>query len=515
MPATQRRYTHNGNGVKAMRRELNTSPHSELLSRLPPQAIQLEEAVLGAMMLDRNALTNAGPLFKPEIFYNDAHQHIAKAIVSLFSEGKPIDILTVTEKIKSTVGLDKIGGGYYLVELTNKVASAANIEYHTHIIYRAYIKRTVIDNCNQAIASAYDDHADPMDLIDGLTKFCINSNSGLTTGQSISIGKAANNVLERVAEAMMNGKPLGISTGFRSLDAMMGGFFNGEMTVVAGRPGMGKTQLVLQSGVEIAKQGKHFHFISLEMTPEQLTTRVIAEMAGVGQSAIRSAKLTQDDFRRMQEAAALIQSLPFKIASCRTPNELWAYVSMNKARGEMDAFAIDYLQLMSGDGNSKSIREQEVASISRTIKRCSTEFNIPAIALSQLSRAVEIRGGSKRPMLSDLRESGSVEQDADNIVFIMRPEFYGLDEFSVDGQTMETENLAVIIGAKMRSDSLFEFPMKFQNGVFSDYDSAPGQASASQSITLNGQTFTSEGESGSIAQVMNGHRPGKDEDIPF
>lgn len=514
MPATQRRYTHNGNGVKAMRRELNTSPHSELLSRLPPQAIQLEEAVLGAMMLDRNALTNAGPLFKPEIFYNDAHQHIAKAIVSLFSEGKPIDILTVTEKIKSTVGLDKIGGGYYLVELTNKVASAANIEYHTHIIYRAYIKRTVIDNCNQAIASAYDDHADPMDLIDCLTKFCINSNSGLTTGQSISIGKAANNVLERVAEAMMNGKPLGISTGFRSLDVMLGGFFGGEMTVVAGRPGMGKTQLVLQSGIEIARQGKHFHFISLEMTAEQLATRVISEMTGISQSAIRRLKLTQDDIRRMQEASLLIQSLPFKIASCRTPNELWAYISMNKARGEMDAFAIDYLQLMSGDGNSKSIREQEVASISRTIKRCSTEFNIPAIALSQLSRAVEIRGGSKRPMLSDLRESGSVEQDADNIVFIMRPEFYGLDEFSVDGQTMETENLAVIIGAKMRSDSLFEFPMKFQNGVFSDYDSAPGQASASQSITLNGQTFTSEGESGSIAQVMNRHRP-NDEDIPF
>lgn len=514
MPATQRRYTHNGNGVKAMRRELNTSPHSELLSRLPPQAIQLEEAVLGAMMLDRNALTNAGPLFKPEIFYSNAHQHIAQAIVSLFSEGKPIDILTVTEKIKSTVGLDKIGGGYYLVELTNKVASAANIEYHTHIIYRAYIKRTVIDNCNQAIASAYDDHADPMDLIDGLTKFCINSNSGLTTGQSISIGKAANNVLERVAEAMMNGKPLGISTGYRSLDAMMGGFFNGEMTVVAGRPGMGKTQLVLQSGIEIAKQGKHFHFISLEMTPEQLTTRVIAEMAGVGQSAIRSAKLTQDDFRRMQEAAALIQSLPFKIASCRTPNELWAYVSMNKARGEMDAFAIDYLQLMSGDGNSKSIREQEVASISRTIKRCSTEFNIPAIALSQLSRAVETRGGDKRPVLSDLRESGAVEQDGDIIMFITRPEIYNFDEYSVNGQMMETQNLAVITCAKMRGDSPFEIPMKFKNGVFSDYDSAPGQASTAQGITVNGQTFTSEGESGSIAQVMNRHRP-NDEDIPF
>lgn len=277
---------------------------------------------------------------------------------------------------------------------------------------------------------------------------------------------------------------------------------------------MGKTQLVLQSGIEIAKQGKHFHFISLEMTPEQLTTRVIAEMAGVGQSAIRSAKLTQDDFRRMQEAAALIQSLPFKIASCRTPNELWAYVSMNKARGEMDAFAIDYLQLMSGDGNSKSIREQEVASISRTIKRCSTEFNIPAIALSQLSRAVETRGGDKRPVLSDLRESGAVEQDGDIIMFITRPEIYNFDEYSVNGQMMETQNLAVITCAKMRGDSPFEIPMKFKNGVFSDYDSAPGQASTAQGITVNGQTFTSEGESGSIAQVMNRHRP-NDEDIPF
>jgi len=514
MPATQRRYTHNGNGVKAMRRELNPSQHSELLSRLPPQAIQLEEAVLGAMMLDRNALTNAGPLFKPEIFYSDAHQHIAQAIVSLFSEGKPIDILTVTEKIKSTVGLDKIGGGYYLVELTNKVASAANIEYHTMILYQEYIKRTVIEHCSLAISSAYDNTSDPFDLIDGLTKFCINSNSGLTTGKSISIGKAANNVLERVAEAMMNGKPLGISTGFRSLDVMLGGFFGGEMTVVAGRPGMGKTQLVLQSGIEIARQGKHFHFISLEMTAEQLATRVISEMTGISQSAIRRLKLTQDDIRRMQEASLLIQSLPFKIASCRTPNELWAYISMNKARGEMDAFAIDYLQLMSGDGNSKSIREQEVASISRTIKKCSTEFNIPAIALSQLSRAVESRE-DKEPMPSDLRESGSLEQDADNIIFIMRPEVYGFKEYSIEQTTMNPENLAIIIGAKMRSDSLFKLPMKFKNGVFSDYDSAPGQASASQSITVNGQTFTSEGEGNSIAQTMNGHRPGKDEDIPF
>jgi replicative DNA helicase len=495
------------NHQKLSTSKLNPNQAADLSSyvfgKVQPQAIPLEQVVLGALMLDRMAMPKVVALLKPESFYLQSHQHIYQAALNLFGLSRPIDLLTVAEELRRMGKIDQLeAGAAYLVEISNMVASAENIEYHSRIIFQQHIKRQLISISSQTTKAAYEDTTDAIDLLDQLTKFCISFYSQ-ESKSSVSVSDAAQQVLEQVAKVMLSGKPLGMTTGFRDDDAKTGGNMPGELSIVAARPGMGKTQLVLQAAMVNARQGKHVHFISLEMTAQQLTTRVLAELSNVPQSAIRSGTITQAQFVRMKEAAETLRGLPFHIAYCSTEQELWAYASAAKGRGELDYLILDYLQLMKSTTKTGT-REQEVSGISRTLKRISTELMVAVTALAQLSRAVELRP-SKRPQLSDLRESGALEQDADKVTFIFRPEYYGFleDEF---GNSLI--GVAEIDIAKQRSGAPTDYRLRFENGVF--YDEA--QTYTPPNTPHNPNAFI---EPLDYQDPIVAARPKSDEVVPF
>jgi len=443
-----------------------TTDHGKLM----PQALQLEEAVIGALMLDREAFGIVSEVLQPSHFYLAAHQHIYAAMVSLSNANSPIDLLTVTEQVKAMGNLDAIGGGYYLVELTSRVASAANIEAHARIIAQMHIRRSVIESATKTIQDAYGDGCDAFELLDeGMAGLMGIMEPFDTVKSMVTVGQAAQNVLKEI-DRTMSGNGGGIPTGFPSLDKLSGGFFPGEMTVIAARPSMGKTELAVSCARAAANAGKKVHIVTLEVTAEQLTRRIMSSMSGVSTGEIRRGGLDEIKVRALQAAAQLLAFLTLSISAHRSPQSLWQFVRRLCAKKKLDILFIDYAQLMEIEGKGRnSNREQEISTISRTLKRISTEFNIPVVVLAQLSREVEKRP-DKLPQLSDLRESGSLEQDPDNVWFLVRPEMYGTTTFhqEYDGilpaGSYEVTNKMIIYSKKMRSDSQFGLMLDFVNG---------------------------------------------------
>ena len=434
----------------------------EVLGKVPPQAIDLEEAVLGALMLEKNALANVIEILKPESFYKEAHVHIYEAIVTLFNEAEPVDLLTVTSQLKKDGKLEVVGGAYYVTELTSRVNSAANIEYHARIIAEQSIKRELISISGDIQRMAFEDTTDVFDLLDKtesalfeVSESHIRKNyAGMRT-----IMKEAMDELE--ARKKHQDGLTGIPSGFSALDRVTSGWQRSDLVIIAARPGMGKTAFVVSALRNAAVDFNHpVALFSLEMSSVQLVNRLISAEAELESEKIKKGNLADYEWEQLLFKTGKLTDAPIFIddTPALTILELRAKSRRLVAQNGVKLIIIDYLQLMSGEKTNGGNREQEIAHISRSLKGIAKELNVPVIALSQLSRAVETRGGDKRPQLSDLRESGSIEQDADMVMFLYRPEYYNITE---DEHGMPTTGVGEVIIAKHRNGSLENVKLKF------------------------------------------------------
>lgn len=465
------------NKTKTTTRKRTTPQISEgqLTGKIQPQAPDLEEIVLGAAMLEKNALNDVLQILHPEHFYVEAHKLIWDAIRRLFQNSKPVDILTVTQELRQSGELEAVGGAYYITQLTNRIASAANVEYYARIITEKYILRELIRIGSEMATKSFVETADVLQILDEAQEevFAIaekNIKKGAESIESI-LKKAIKNIESaKDHESSLTGVPSGIL----NLDSLTSGWQKSDLIILAARPGMGKTALTLTMARNAAAgHNKGVAIFSLEMSAVQLALRLISAEAEINQENLRSGKLTQQDWEQLtsrisglNEARIFIDDTP-----AISILELRAKCRRLKAQHDIDLVIIDYLQLMRGDekGQKGGNREQEISLISRSLKAMAKELEVPVIALSQLSRAVESRGNSKRPILSDLRESGSIEQDADMVLFIYRPEYYKLEQFE-DGNP--TAGKAEIIVAKNRHGQTTEIRCRFigQYGKFADDD---------------------------------------------
>ena len=445
-----------------------------VFGKVQPQALPLEEAVLGAVMLDKNALTIILDILQPDSFYLEAHQHIYRAMRRLFERSQPIDLLTVMEELKKSGDLEAVGGPAYLAELTHRVASAANIEYHSRIIAQKYIQRELIRVSTKTIRDAFEDTSDVFELLDEAEQGLYNiAQNNMSRGYE-STGTLAGKMLKQIEE--LKGKKdglTGVPTGFSDLDRLTSGWQSSDLIIVAARPGMGKTGFVLSMTRNAAVDFKKpVALFSLEMASLQLVLRLVSMEAEISGSQLRNGQLNEDEWKRLHKSVERISEAPIFIDDTAGINifELRAKARRMKLQHDIQLIVIDYLQLMSGGPDSgKGNREQEISSISRALKALAKELNVPVIALSQLSRAVETRGGTKRPQLSDLRESGAIEQDADIVSFIYRPDYYQIME-DENGQSLK--GVAEIIIAKHRNGALDTVKLRFTDKFarFSDLD---------------------------------------------
>lgn len=443
-----------------------------LYGRVQPQARDLEEAILGAIMLDKEALPSVIEILRSETFYYPPHVLIFEVMTELFEELQPIDILTVHEALKKNGNLDKVGGVNYLMDLTNKVASSANIEFHSRIIIQKYIQRELIKLSSEVSKDAFEDQKDVLELLDFAEQSLYNiTDMNLNTGYE-RVGSVATTVQKHIEEISKREDGLtGITTGFKDLDKMTNGWQPSDLIIIAARPGMGKTAFTLSLAANAAKQGHAVAIFSLEMANNQLVTRLISMDSMLSSTVLRTGKLSEDEFKTLHETVARLSEQPIFVDDTPGINifELRAKCRRLKQNHDIKLVIIDYLQLMSGaPGKNKGNREQEISSISRALKSLAKEMNVPVIALSQLSRAVETRSGDKRPMLSDLRESGAIEQDADIVTFIYRPGYYGMEDDDMTASPDEAE----IILSKHRNGSLGTVKLRFiaENVKFTDLE---------------------------------------------
>jgi replicative DNA helicase len=432
--------------------------------KLPPQARDLEEAVLGALMLEKDALSSVIDVLKPEVFYVESHQKIFNAIRVLFEKTSPVDILTVTAQLRMQGELEMVGGAFYITELTNRVASAANIEYHARIIIQKFIQRELIRISTEVINIAYEDTTDILELLDKAEKNLFDIAQNNLRRDSRKMDDLMQETLKEI-EALKDKTDglTGIGTGFTDLDRMTSGWQKSDLVIIAARPAMGKTAFVLTCARNAAVDfNKPVVVFSLEMSSVQLVNRLISGEAEIEQEKIRKGKMEEWEWQQIHSKIGRLEAAPLIIDDTPGLNifEFRAKCRRLKSQHDIQLIIIDYLQLMTGKADGKNgNREQEIGSISRALKMVAKELSVPVIALSQLSRAVESRpGGSKRPMLSDLRESGSIEQDADMVLFLYRPEYYGL-EFDEDNNP--TKGVGEVIIAKHRNGETGTVRLKF------------------------------------------------------
>ncbi len=440
---------------------------------VPPQAVELEEAVLGALMLEKDSIISVQDYVVPDAFYTEEHRLIYKAIMELSQDLKPIDLYTVTEHLKSKNELKKVGGAAYLAQLTQKVGSAANVEFHAKIIAQKFVQRELIRSATEIQRRSYDESTDVTDLIGFAESEIFKVSEGYVKRSVQSSKDILAKALEQIEEASKNASAFnGVPSGFMSIDRVTLGWQLSDLIIIAARPSMGKTAFVLSMARNMAvDHEQRVAFFSLEMSAVQLMMRLIIAETGLQGNDVKSGRLTPEQWRHLEAATKPLGHAPLYIDD--TP-ALSVFEFRSKARrlkihNDIKIIIIDYLQLMTGNQDSKGNREQEVAFISRTLKAIAKELNVPIIALSQLSRATEMRGGSKRPQLSDLRESGAIEQDADIVAFIHRPEYYGI---TTDENGMPTAGLAEIIIAKHRNGAVCDVKLRFlkEQARFVDMD---------------------------------------------
>ena len=422
----------NLNKDRKNRRKAAPDLSAMVYGKVPPQAKDLEEAVLGAVMLDKGAFDTVVEILKPECFYADAHQRIFRAFQNLAQRSMPIDILTVVEELKRTEELDVVGGPYYVTKLTNAVVSVANIEAHARIVLQKFVQRELIRISGEIIGDAYEDSTDVFDLMDDAEDkiFQITNNFLKTDYKEMSSALAQ--TINRIDELRTKTEDIsGVPSGFSSLDRITYGWQPTDLIILAARPSVGKTAFALNLARNAAMHPTKpvpVGFFSLEMSASQLVQRILSAESEILMEKIARGKLEEHEYQQLHKRGiARLERAPIYIDDTAALNifEFRAKARRLVNKHKVGLILIDYLQLMSGSNDNKNgNREQEISTISRNLKALAKELNIPIIALSQLSRAVETRKESKMPQLSDLRESGAIEQDADMVMFIYRPEYY-------------------------------------------------------------------------------------------
>ena len=445
---------------KQARRRTRPTHEPEIVSefgKLPPQDTSLEDAVLGAIMLEKDAYNNVCEILKPEAFYNPANQKIYEAIQSLAANGKPIDMLTVTDQLRTNKVLDEVGGAVRISELTGLVSSAANVEFHARIVAQKYLARELISYSSQVQSLAFDESIDVYDLMQEAEGKLFEISKNTLKRDVIPIENAVQDAIKKIEEAANRESGLsGLESGFHKLDRLTSGWQNSDLIIIAARPAMGKTAFVLSMAKNMAVDYNHpVAVFSLEMSSLQLVNRLISNVCSLESSKIRNGQLTQPEWENLMTRTRSLSTAPLYIDD--TPS-LSIFELRTKARRlvrehQVKLIIIDYLQLMNATGMKFGSREQEVSTISRNLKQLAKELDIPIIALSQLNRSVETRAVDdklgKRPQLSDLRESGAIEQDADIVCFIHRPEVY--TKSAVDAEGNNIKGAAEFIVAKHRS----------------------------------------------------------------
>lgn len=464
-----------GNKPRTLARDI-----SESLGKLPPQALDLEEAILGALMLEKNALTAVVEFLRPEHFYSDQHKEIFQAIIDLFKSSEPVDMRTVVAQLRKNGKLEVAGGAFYIAELTSKVSSAANIEYHARIIIEMAIKRDLIQIASQVHHEAYEDTTDVFDLLDKTEQSIFQISDSNLRKNYDNMKSLMFRAIQELQEKKNHKDGLtGVPSGFSRLDRVTSGWQKSDLVIIAARPGMGKTAFIVSALRNAAVDFNHAVAIfSLEMASLQLVNRLISAEAELESEKIKKGNLAEFEWQQLVHKTNRLSSAPIFIDDTPALSilELRAKCRRLKAEHNIQMIVIDYLQLMKGEAGGN--REQEIASISRALKGIAKELNVPVIALSQLSRGVETRGGDKRPQLSDLRESGSIEQDADIVMFLYRPEYYKITELE-DGTP--AQGMAEVIIAKHRNGGLENVRLKFigKYTKFADYDAPDGFTSMS------------------------------------
>jgi len=443
--------------------------------KIPPQAVDLEEVVLGAMMIDKKGVDEIIDILHSDVFYKTAHKHIYDAIYKLFENTEAIDLLTVSNQLRKEGLLEKVGGEYYLIQLTQKVASSAHIEFHARIILQKYIQRSLIKISSEIIEESYDEATDVFDLLDSAETKLYEVTQGNIKRSTETAHSLVIQAKNRIQEISNKEGLSGVPSGFDKLDKLTSGWQPSDLVIIAARPGMGKTALTLSMARNMAVgHNIPVAFFSLEMSAVQLITRLISSETGLSSEKLRTGNLETHEWEQLNVKVKDLEKAPLFIDD--TPS-LSIFDLRAKARRLSSQFGIkmvvvDYLQLMTAGSSSKGgNREQEISTISRNLKALAKELSIPVIALSQLSRAVETRGGSKRPLLSDLRESGAIEQDADIVSFIYRPEYYKIDEWD-DEERSPTAGQGEFIVAKHRNGGLENIRLKFVGhlGKFDNLD---------------------------------------------
>jgi replicative DNA helicase len=441
------------NGSNGHNRQSSSTAHDG--GRIPPQAVEIEEAVLGAMLIEHEAATIALQLLKPDDFYKPAHRHIFETLFDLYERDNPLDLITVESELRDKNLLDSVGGAGYLADLTRSVSSAASIDYHAQIISEKAIKRNLILNCNEIIKNAYDTTSDAYDVLDSAEQRIFDIANTKSRAQATKIGDVLKDTLAYLED--LRGKPAGV-TGVPAgldVDTYTSGWQPGDLIIIAARPSMGKTAFTLTAARNAAMHPDeslqaNVAIFSLEMSAQQLVQRFLTMEARIDAQAARTGRLKDEDFKRLIDAASRLFTANIFIDD--TPSlsvmEMRTKCRRLKSEHNIGLVVVDYLQLMTATSKDIGNREQEIATISRGLKALAKELSVPVIALSQLSRQVEQRGGDKRPQLSDLRESGSIEQDADVVCFLYRPEYYGITT-TAEGES--TNGLAELIIGKQRN----------------------------------------------------------------
>lgn len=441
------------------------TPIDNSYGHLQPQATDIERVVLGALMIDKDAFSIIAELIRPETFYEPRHQKIFAAIQALNMEEKPVDFMTVTEELKRLGTLDDIGGIPYIMELTQRVASSAHIEYHAHILAQKFLMRQLISYSSRIQEIAFDDTVDPevvMQEAEGRLFEISQKNMKSDYTQIDPVLKKAMDALQRAAQ---NTSGLtGVPTGYTKLDDMTAGWQKSDLVIIAGRPAMGKTSFALSLAKNIAVDYQQpIAFFSLEMSDVQLANRLMSNICEISGKKIQNGQLSNDEWDRLDKNIRKLMGAPIYIDD--TPG-LSIFELRTKARRlvrekGVKIIMIDYLQLMNANGMRFGNRQEEVSTISRSLKGLAKELDIPILALSQLNRGVENREGNeaKRPQLSDLRESGAIEQDADMVLFVHRPEYYRIYE---DDKGHDLRGMAQIIIAKYRKGGTGDVTLRFR-----------------------------------------------------
>ncbi len=455
------------------------------LGKLPPQALELEEAVLGAIMLETSAHSSVAGFLKDVHFYKESHQMIYRAVTSLVAKQEPVDMHTVTEQLRRDGTLEQAGGAYYIALLTSKVSSSAHIEYHARIIVQKYLARELIRISSLVQTKAFDDATDVDNLIQESEGLIFNLSQQSMQRSVVQIDPVISEAINRIKEAKTKEGSSGVPTGFYDLDRITSGWQRSDLIIIAARPAMGKTAFVLSMAKNMAvNYNKAVAIFSLEMSNVQLVNRLVMNVCEIEGDKIKNGKLDSYEWEKLEKMVQKLYGAPIYVDD--TPNlsifELRSKAKQLYREKKLDCIVIDYLQLMNASGMNFGSREQEVSMISRSLKGLAKELDIPIIALSQLNRNVEGRGAGngvdgKRPQLSDLRESGAIEQDADMVCFIHRPEYYYPNEPDYKGK-------AVVIIAKHRNGEVGDVNLRFR-GKYAKFQNLNEDENATMTSKLN------------------------------